>query len=321
MAFTKEALKIDPAAETEKITQWMRQNVGRRFRKQGAVVGISGGIDSSVCLALAAKAFGPQRVVGIAMPEHESNSESLNLARDLAKQYGTQFIVEEMTGPLQGFGAYARRDEAVKRVFPEFGEGYRSKIVLPPVTEKDTFNVFYLTIITPDGEEKTKRLPLAEYLQIVAASNFKQRSRMSMLYYHADRLNYAVIGTGNKNEHEQGFFVKFGDGGADLKPIAHLFKTQVYQLAEYLGIPEEIRKRVPTTDTYSAECTQEEFFFRVPFEIGDLVWLGMEQQVPVEEIAAAAGISVQEVVNIQNDIKRKMRTAEYLKTNPLHLDS
>ena len=144
------------------------------------------------------------------------------------------------------------------------------------MTEKDSFNVFYLTIITPDGQEKTKRLPLTEYLQIVAASNFKQRSRMTMLYYHADRLNYAVIGTGNKNEHEQGFFVKFGDGGADIKPIAHLFKTQVYQLAEYLGIPEEIRKRTPTTDTYSAECTQEEFFFRVPFEIGDLVWLGME---------------------------------------------
>ena len=320
MAFSKEALKIDAAAETEKITRWMRQNVGRRFHKQGAVVGISGGIDSSVCLALAVRAFGPDKVLGIAMPESESNSESLELARNLAEQYGAKFIVEEMTGPLKGFKAYDRRDEAVKKVFPEFGVGYKSKIVLPPVTEKDSFNVFYLTIIAPDGQEKTKRLPLTEYLQIVAASNFKQRSRMTMLYYHADRLNYAVIGTGNKNEHEQGFFVKFGDGGADLKPIAHLFKTQVYQLAEYLGIPEEIRKRTPTTDTYSAECTQEEFFFRVPFEIGDLVWLGMEQEVPVDEIAQAAGISAQEVINIQNDIKRKMRTAEYLKMNPLHLD-
>jgi len=320
MAFSKEALKIDAAAETEKITRWMRQNVGRRFHKQGAVVGISGGIDSSVCLALAVRAFGPDKVLGIAMPESESNSESLELARNLAEQYGAKFIVEEMTGPLKGFKAYDRRDEAVKKVFPEFGVGYKSKIVLPPVTEKDSFNVFYLTIIAPDGQEKTKRLPLTEYLQIVAASNFKQRSRMTMLYYHADCLNYAVIGTGNKNEHEQGFFVKFGDGGADLKPIAHLFKTQVYQLAEYLGIPEEIRKRTPTTDTYSAECTQEEFFFRVPFEIGDLVWLGMEQEVPVDEIAQAAGISAQEVINIQNDIKRKMRTAEYLKMNPLHLD-
>ncbi|APF18772.1 NH(3)-dependent NAD(+) synthetase [Caldithrix abyssi DSM 13497] len=320
MAFSKEDLNIDPAEETGRIVQWMRQSVGRRLHKQGAVIGISGGIDSSVCLALAVRAFGPQRVLGVALPEHESNSESLHLARNLAKQYGARFIVEEITDALSGFGAYARRDEAVKSVFPEFGEGYRSKIVLPPVTEKDTFNVFYLTIIAPDGQEKTKRLPLKEYLQIVAASNFKQRTRMSMLYYHADRLNYAVIGTGNKNEHEQGFFVKFGDGGADLKPIAHLFKTQVYQLAEFLGIPEEIRKRTPTTDTYSAECTQEEFFFRVPFEIGDLVWLGMERQVPPEEIARAASISVQEVINIQNDIKRKIRTAEYLKMNPLHLD-
>lgn len=319
MAFTRDALKIDAAAETERIVKWMRQSVAQKFHKQGAVVGISGGIDSSVCLALAARAFGPRKVLGVAMPEQESNSESLTLAQKLARQFGTNFVVENITPALEGFSSYLRRDEAVKKVFPEFKEGYKSKIVLPPVTEKDQFNVFYLTIITPDGQEKTKRLPLSEYLQIVAASNFKQRTRMTMLYYHADRLNYAVIGTGNKNEHEQGFFVKYGDGGADLKPIAHLFKTQVYQLAEYLGIPEEIRQRTPTTDTYSAECTQEEFFFRVPFEIGDLVWLGMEQQVPVEEIAEAANISVQEVVNIQNDIKRKMRTAEYLKANPLQL--
>lgn len=319
MAFSKTALQINPATETERIVQWMRQNVGRKFHKQGAVVGISGGIDSSVCLALSVRAFGANKVVGIAMPESESNSESVKLAQKLAQQFGCKFLVEEITEPLKGFNAYLRRDEAVKRVFPEFKEGYRSKIVLPPVGEKDVFNVFYLTIIAPDGTEKTKRLPLKEYLQIVAASNFKQRTRMSMLYYHADRLNYVVIGTGNKNEHEQGFFVKFGDGGADLKPIAHLFKTQVYQLAKYLNIPDEIIQRTPTTDTYSAECTQEEFFFRVPFEIGDLVWLGLEQDIPKEEIAQAAGISVQEVVNIQNDIIRKMRTAEYLKTNPLHI--
>ena len=159
-----------------------------------------------------------------------------------------------------------------------------------------------------------------EYLQIVAASNFKQRSRMSMLYYHADRLNYIVIGTGNKNEHEQGFFVKHGDGGADIKPIAHLFKTHVYQLAAYLNIPKEIQQRTPTTDTYSAECTQEEFFFRVPHEIGDVVWYGMEKSVAVNELAQALDISEEKVVHIQNDIQRKIKTTEYLKANPAHIE-
>jgi NAD+ synthase len=142
---------------------------------------------------------------------------------------------------------------------------------------------------------------------------------MSMLYYHADRLNYAVIGTGNKNEHDQGFFVKYGDGGADLKPIAHLFKTQVFQLAADLGIPEEIRNRTPTTDTYSAECTQEEFFFRVPFEVGDLIWYAMEKNVPLSEISKEISLPEDQIINIQNDIKRKIKATEYLRAEPQHI--
>ena len=321
MAFSKNDIKIDPAAESERIAKEMRRIVGREFRKQGAVIGVSGGIDSSVCLALSVKAFGPKKVLAIAMPETDSNPESEQLAKKLAAQYGVELIVENMTPALAGFGTYTRRDEAMKAVFPEYnGKTYKSKIVLPTALgDKDTLNIYQLTIITPDGEEKTKRLPLKEYLQIVAASNFKQRSRMSMLYYHADRLNYAVIGTGNKNEHEQGFFVKWGDGGADVKAIAHLFKTQVYQLAAYLDVPKDIQERTPTTDTYSAECTQEEFFFRVPHHIGDVVWYGMENDVPVADIAKELDLSEDQVLHIQNDIKRKLKTTEYLKANPVHL--
>ncbi len=321
MAFSKKDLQSDVVKETETIVKQLRETIGRRFHKRGAVVGVSGGIDSSVCLALSVKAFGPERVLAVAMPEHDSNPESEQLARKLADQFGVNLIVANMTPALEGFGTYRRRDEAIKRVFPEYNSNYKAKIVLPDIIIQETLNVFYLTIIAPDGTEKTERLPLQEYLQIVAASNFKQRSRMSMLYYHAERLNYGVIGTGNKNEHEQGFFVKWGDGGADIKPIAHLFKTQVYQLAEYLDIPEEIIERTPTTDTYSAETTQEEFFFRVPFEIGDLVWLGMEKGVPVSEIASAAGISEEQVERIQKDIRRKIKNTEYLKASPVHIQS
>ncbi len=254
------------------------------------------------------------------MPESDSNPISAVLARKLARQYDVPYIVEDMTAALAGFGTYRRRDEAMRNVFPEYDSTYRAKIVLPSaLSAKDQLNVFRLTIISPEGEEKTERIPLKEYLQIVAASNFKQRSRMSMLYYHADRLNYAVIGTGNKNEHEQGFFVKHGDGGADIKPIAHLFKTQVFQLAEYLGVPEEIRKRTPTTDTYSAECTQEEFFFRVPFEVGDLIWYAMEKGVPAGDVARELGIGEDQVLHIQSDIKRKIKATEYLRAEPKHI--
>jgi NAD+ synthase len=320
MTFSKQEINIDPAAEAHRIIQQMREIVGERLRKRGAVIGISGGIDSSVCLALSAGAFGPERVLGVTMPESDSNPESAILARKLAKTFGTPYIVESMTAALAGFGTYLRRDEAIRSVFPEYDATYKAKIVLPSALgNKDQLNVFQLMIISPEGEEKTQRIPLREYQQIVAASNFKQRSRMCMLYYHADRLNYAVIGTGNKNEHEQGFFVKYGDGGADIKPIAHLFKMQVYQLAAHLGVPEEIQRRTPTTDTYSAECTQEEFFFRVPFEIGDVIWYAMEKDVPLAEVAKELNLTVEQVEHIQRDIQRKIKATEYLRAEPQHI--
>ncbi len=318
MNFTKDSIKIDPAKEVEKITSKLREDVAKKLKKRGAVVGISGGIDSSVVLALCAKTFGPDRVLGVMMPENDSNPDSLELAKNLSAKYNTKYVIENMTEALAGFGCYDRRDEAIKKVFPEFNSNYKAKITLPTnLMEKETLNVFQLTIITPDGKTKSERIPLKEYLQIVAASNFKQRSRMCMLYYHAEARNYAVIGTGNKNEHEQGFFVKYGDGGADIKPIAHLFKTQVFQLADYLEVPEEIRQRTPTTDTYSAEQTQEEFFYRVPFDILDRVWFGWEQGVPSKKIAEALELTEENVESIIHDTQRKIRTTEYLRMEPI----
>jgi len=318
MNFRKDSINIDPVKEVGEITSKLKENVTKKLKKRGAVVGISGGIDSSVVLALCAKTFGPERVLGIMMPENDSNPDSLELAKKLSSKFDTKYVVENMTEAVAGFGCYKRRDEAIKNVFSEFNSNYKAKIILPTnLLEKETLNVFQLTIIAPDGKEKSERIPLKEYLQIVAASNFKQRSRMCMLYYHAESRNYAVIGTGNKNEHEQGFFVKYGDGGADIKPIAHLFKTQVFQLADYLEVPEEIRQRTPTTDTYSAEQTQEEFFYRVPFDILDRVWFGWEKGVPAEDIASALGLSKENVESIIYDTQRKIKTTEYLRMEPL----
>jgi NAD+ synthase len=320
MEFSKEILKIDVQNEIQKIVSFLRTSVLEKMNKKGAVVGISGGIDSSVVLALCEKAFGKERVVGVLLPEKDSSPDSLVLAKNLANQLGVEYVIEDITAALYGFGCYERRDAAIKRVFPEFDPSYKAKIVLPTnLLEKNTLNIYHLTIIAPDGTEKTKRLPMKEYLQIVAASNFKQRARMSMLYYHAELRNYAVIGTGNKNEHEEGFFVKWGDGGADIKPIAHLYKSQVYQLAEALNIPDEIQQRTPTTDTYTAECTQEEFFFRLPFEVLDTLWYAMENGIPVEKVAREVDLTPEQVQNVWSDIERKIKATEYLRMNPLEL--
>lgn len=319
--FNRRSLDLDAASEVDRIVLFLQENVQHKLHRQGAVLGISGGIDSSVVLALCVRAFGAQRVIGILLPERESSPESAELAHLLAKQFGVQTVAEDITPTLEGAGCYRRRDEAVKRVFPEFEPDWKSKITLPGnLLDEDRLNIFSLTVIKPDGSEQTQRLPLREYSQIVASSNFKQRARMSMLYYHAELRNFAVIGTPNKNERDMGFFVKFGDGGADINPIGHLFKTQVFQLARYLDIPAEIQRRPPTTDTYSAGSTQEEFFYRIPFEILDLVWLGYERGVDRSEIAAALGLTGDQVARVIADIERKHRATEYLRMHPINLD-
>jgi NAD+ synthase len=318
--FTKDIILLENVeAVVNQIIEKLREDVLHNIKRNGAVVGISGGIDSSVCLALSVKAFGPEKVLGIMLPEKDSSPDSEILASELAAKFNVRSIKEEITGALSGFGCYARRDEAVKRVFPEYDpKTYKMKI---GVRQSGLFNnlppIFHLTIIDNQGGKKDKILPVQEYLQIVAASNFKQRTRMSMLYYHAEALHYAVIGTPNKHEQEQGFFVKYGDGGADVMPIGNLYKTQVYQLAEYLGVPHKIIERTPTTDTYSAEQTQEEFFYQLPFSLMDRFWYGFENGYPAGEVAAVMGETTERVESLYRNFDRKRKTTEYLRMPPV----
>jgi NAD+ synthase len=315
--FSKKVLEIDSERETGDICRRMRELLARSFRRRGYVVAVSGGIDSSVTLALAAKAVGPERVLALLMPETHSAPETLDLSRLVADRFGVVHYHENISAILDAVDFYDRYVEAVRRVIPGYDRGWKSKIVLPSLLTREGFRLFSVVAEKPDGTRVEGRLPLEAYLEIVAATNFKQRIRKMLEYYHADRLNYAVAGTPNRLEYDQGFFVKLGDGAADVKPIAHLYKTQVYQLAEYLGVPKEVRTRPPTTDTYSLPQGQDEFFFSLPFDKMDLCLYGKNNGVGSEVVAGEIGLTPDQVERVYADIENKRKGTRYLHLPPV----
>lgn len=312
---SKAVLDFDQDAEVTRVAAWLAETAAKVMHKRGLVIAISGGIDSSVCAALAVRALGPKKVFGLMLPEKDSSSTSLVRGKQLAEHLGITHAVENIGATLEAIGCYRWRDEAIRAVFPAYGEGWKNKIAIAGGIQGQ-FNYFNLLVQSPNDEISEKRLPVKEYLQIVAATNYKQRIRKTIEYFHADRLNYAVIGTPNRLEYDQGFFVKNGDGSADIKPIAHLYKTQVYALARHLKLPESICTATPTTDTYSMQQGQDEFYFALPYDKMDIALWAHNHAVPAGELAMFLGISSSQADNVYKDIESKRQTTRYLHAKP-----
>jgi NAD+ synthase len=322
MAFALDDLRLGArgSAELDRISAWLRETVLGTSKRRGIVVGLSGGIDSSVVASLAVRALGADRVLGLFMNEGESADDTARLSKLIADHLGIATVDEDISPILAAAGCYTRRDDAIRSVIPRYAAGWKCKIVLPSLLEGERYRIFSVVVRSPDGEELTARMPPAAYLQVVAATSFKQRTRKMLEYFHADRLIYAVAGTPNRLEYDQGFFVKNGDGAADVKPIAHLYKTQVYELAGLLGIPEEIRTRPPTTDTYSLPQSQEEFYFSLPYTGMDVCLYARDHGVSAAEVAAALSLAPSQVERVWKDIDAKRAVARYLHAAPLVLD-
>ena len=318
-AGTGDVLVIDAAREVARIAQWLRETVGGRLRRRGVIVAMSGGVDSSVCAALAVTALGKERVLGLLLPEVESSASSETLGARVATQYGIPFLTENIGPALTALGCYRWRDQAIAEVVPKYGAGWKSKIAIVPAAGLG-LSYFKLVVQSPSGDLIEQRLPARQYLQIVAATNCKQRMRKSIEYFHADRLGYAVVGTPNRLEYDQGFFVKGGDGLADLKPIAHLYKTQVYVLARELALPDEVCRALPTTDTYTLAQGQDEFYFGLPYDKMDLALWSHNHAVPVTELAAQLSLSVEAATRVYRDIKSKRNSTAYLHSSALLIE-
>ncbi len=319
MTFSSQVLELDTKAEVERIASALRKQV-QSLKRRGAVIALSGGIDSSVVAGLCAKAFGPQRCHGLLMPERDSSESTLAISRSVAETFGMPFTLEELTPVLDAIGCYTRRDDAIRQVVPDYGPGFKSKIVLPGAKAGADYNVYALVVERPDGTLEKHRLPLEPYLQIVAATNFKQRIRKTFEYYYADKLHYVATGTPNRLEYDQGFFVKNGDGAADVKPIAHLYKSQVYALAKELGVPDAVSSRPPTTDTYSLAQGQDEFYFALPYAQMDLCLYGKNHGVDPAEVAPVVKLTKEQVAWVYEDIEKKRATTRYLHERPLLVD-
>jgi NAD+ synthase len=304
-------LAFDKDAAVEKITSSLRV-FARKARKRGVVVAISGGIDSSVSSALCARAFGKAKVFGLLLPEYDSSSESLRLGKIVAEHHGIDYQVQAIGPTLEAIGCYQQRDDAIRVAVPEYQKGWKHKLVIAGA-QQGLVNHFKIVVERPDGTQITETLGLREYLQIVAATNYKQRIRKTCEYFHADRLNYAVVGTPNRLEYDQGFFVKNGDGSADVKPIAHLYKSQVYALARHLGLPEEVCNTIPTTDTFSLAQGQDEFYFALPYRQMDVAVWAVVNGKTAADLADYLGIELARAEFIFNDIRAKRST-----TAPLH---
>jgi len=308
--------ELDCAAEADRICTGLRDITLKSLRRRGLVVAMSGGIDSSVCAALAVRALGKERVFGLLLPERDSSNDSSKLGRMLAEHLGIRTTLHDISSTLAAIGCYSALDEAMQRVLPGFGDGWKFKLVISE-SMAGRIGVTRVVAEDPSGNRYEHRLSAPDYLQIVAATNFKQRVRKTLEYFHADRLNFAVVGTPNRLEYDQGFFVKNGDGSADVKPIAHLYKTQVYAMARHLGLPEPITSATPTTDTFSLAQGQDEFYFGLPYPQMDLALWHFNEGLSAAELARELGCDEATAEQKYESIRAKRRTTAYLHASPM----
>jgi NAD+ synthase len=290
----------------------------RRLRRRGAVVAVSGGVDSAVVAGICVRAVGPEHVLCLRLPERDIDSSSSDLGLELATSLGARTEEEPITDALEGLGCYRRRDDAIRRVFPDYETSWRHKLVRS--APSGGIIVFSLVVERPDGTQETQRMPTDAYQELISATNMKQRVRKLIEYTWADRLGYAVIGTPNLLEYDQGFFVKGGDGLADVKPIARLYKSQVYLLAHELGLPGAIVGRTPTTETFSLPQTQDEFYFGHGLAQMDILIWGHDHGVEPEELAGRVGLEPGDVEVAFREIERRRVATEYLHTPPIVLE-
>jgi NAD+ synthase len=321
MKSIKDLLKIDAGHESKLVQDFMASQLKGTPKRDGIIVGVSGGIDSAVVAALAVAAVGKDKVYGLILPERESSPDSARFAKLAIDKLGIRHKTVDLTGAVGSFAAYKTRDEVIKSIFPEYNENWRFNIHLPQnLLDADRYNFYTLRVDDGKGNLQEKRLAKSQFLAITSAANVKIRSRMIALYFWGEQMNYMVAGTTNKTEFLLGDFCKFGDGGTDVEAISHLYKTQVYQIGELLGVPQEIIKRTPSPDTFSLAVSDQDFYFCLPFDLLDPLLYAWEYKVDIDSVAKELNLTKEQIQRVYRDFDSKHTTTEHIRQLPYAIE-
>jgi len=321
MTFNRDVFKIDAEYEAGQVEAFLLKSIRGVPKRDGIIVGVSGGIDSAVVASLSVRAVGKERVLGLILPEKESNPVSAEYARLMIDKLGIDYKMVELTDTVDSYQAYANRDKIIREIFPEFDDNYKFNIYLPQnLLESERYNFYTLRIDDGKGNQKEKRLSKKQFLCITAAANVKIRARMIALYYWGEQNNYLVAGTTNKTEFLLGDYCKFGDGGTDVECVSHLYKNQIYQLGEYLDVPKEIMKRTPSPDTFSLPVSDQDFYFRLPFDILDPLLYCWEYKVEIDKVTKGLNLEREQVERVFRDFDSKFNSTEHIRYPPAALE-
>jgi len=297
------------------IENFVKDEISKKFQKQGAIIGISGGIDSAVMAAICAKSIGSEQILGLIMPEKESDSTSQIFAKRLAEKFQIETKVIDITSILESFEVYKIKEQIVKEKFPDFNNNCKYRVAVPSKFSS-SIGIPFLEILDNENKKHQFKISLSEFLTLTAASSIKHRVRMTMLYYYAEKNNFCVVGTTNKSEFLQGYFVKYGDGGTDIEPLTNLYKSQIYQIGQFLEIPHEILNNDPSPDIWSFSTSDEEFFYSVPYHIVDLILYARENNISKSEIQKISNLSLEQIENLIRFQNQKQIKSQHMREIP-----
>lgn len=281
----------DYGAISKEIIEFLRDKVNL-LNRDGVLLGLSGGLDSTVCAYIAVEALGKDKVFALFMPDRDSNPQSERDAFATSKILGIELREINLSPILSKIGVYSL--EPLPLLAPLIPRKIKEKYTIGKYNRlKGIEESTFLRILKNEGD--------LELRKSVAYYSIKHRLRMVLLYYWAEIKNYAVLGCCNKTEKLTGFFIKHGDSASDIDLISHLYKTQVRELAKFLRIPEKIINKVPSPDLIPG--VTDEFALKLSYDVLDKILYGIEKDMKNEEIACIAGTDKETVQYVKEIVK------------------